>query len=280
MENQLELRELTKLYGNLLAVDHACLTFTNGIYGLLGQNGAGKSTLIKMIAGILDQTSGEIFYNEENRIQHPKQYRSILGYMPQQQILDDSYTVYHFMEYMAILKQIPKRKQKIQDLLHTLNLWDKRNQKVMALSGGMKQRVLIGQALLNSPKIVLLDEPTAGLDPIERRNLRQLIAEIGKERIVIIATHVISDIEFIANQIILMKNGRILKCADQKTLLQGTKVYVTQQDILKLQQDDPTLKIVNSTFIDQQQQIRFVSKQKYDHEVFSTMDDVYLDWLG
>lgn len=280
MMNELYIKKLSKKYGKKEALKDVDLVFHNGIYGLLGHNGAGKSTLIRILCGILEYDEGEIFFNNQDINKIQKKYRSIIGYMPQQQTIDSQYTVESFLYYMAALKEIKKPKKKINELMQMLNLKDIKKKKLNSLSGGMKQRVLIAQALLNDPKILFLDEPTAGLDPIERRNFRNIISSISNDKIIILATHVMSDIEFIAEKIIMMKDGVVLIQGSQRELLERTKVYVSDMDPDELKDHDDSLQLVNTTFMNGVRQTRFISKKKYENEVGTTMDDVYLDWLG
>ena len=211
---KLEIKNISKTYkkGTVKALDDFSVTLTPGVYGLLGPNGAGKSTLMNIITDNLNADSGEVLYDGENINKLGKDYRSVLGYMPQQQGLYDDFTLNRFLWYMAALKGLKKKeaKEKIISLLETVNLTESAHKKLGGFSGGMKQRALIAQALLNNPEILILDEPTAGLDPKERIRIRNFISEIAEDKIVLISTHVVSDIEFIAKEIILLKEGKLI----------------------------------------------------------------------
>ena len=211
---RLEIKNLCKTYkkGVVKALDDFSVTLTPGVYGLLGPNGAGKSTLMNIITDNLNADSGEVLYDGEEIKKLGKDYRTVLGYMPQQQGLYDDFTLNRFLWYMAALKGLKKKeaKEKITQLLETVNLTDAAHKKLGSFSGGMKQRALIAQALLNNPEILILDEPTAGLDPKERIRIRNFISEIAEDKIVLISTHVVSDIEFIAKEIILLKKGQLI----------------------------------------------------------------------
>ena len=211
---KLEIKGITKVYkkGAVKALDNFSVTLTPGVYGLLGPNGAGKSTLMNIITDNLNADGGEVVYDGKNIKKLGKDYRAVLGYMPQQQGLYDDFTLNRFLWYMAALKGLKKKeaKEKITQLLETVNLTDTAHKKLGSFSGGMKQRALIAQALLNNPEILILDEPTAGLDPKERIRIRNFISEIAEDKIVLISTHVVSDIEFIAKEIILLKKGQLI----------------------------------------------------------------------
>jgi ABC-type multidrug transport system, ATPase component len=212
MELALNLISKTYKKGSVKALDNFSVTLTPGVYGLLGPNGAGKSTLMNIITDNLNADGGEVVYGGENIKKLGKDSRAVLGYMPQQQGLYDDFTLNRFLWYMAALKGLKKKeaKEKITQLLETVNLTDAAHKKLGSFSGGMKQRALIAQALLNNPEILILDEPTAGLDPKERIRIRNFISEIAEDKIVLISTHVVSDIEFIAKEIILLKKGQLI----------------------------------------------------------------------
>ena len=209
---ELQLRNLSKQYGTKCAVDNVNAKLEPGVYGLLGANGAGKTTLMRMICGVLKPTSGDIRLNGKTINELGEQYYTHLGYMPQDFGFYPDFTAREFMLYMAAVKGLDKRvaKTRIQDLLHMVNLDDVADKKIKSYSGGMKQRLGIAQVELNNPSILILDEPTAGLDPKERVRFRNLISDFAKEKIVILSTHIVSDVSYIADTILLMKNGSFL----------------------------------------------------------------------
>jgi len=248
--NKLEIKKLTKTFGKKNANSNITLTLGNGVYGLLGPNGAGKTTLMKQIVTLTKPTSGEIIYNGQSIYEKEDEYRNIIGYLPQEFGAYKNFTAKQFLKYVAALKGIDKNKasQKIDELLNLVGLYEVRNKAVGKFSGGMKRRVGIAQVLLNDPKIVVLDEPTAGLDPQERSRFRNLIADISKEKIIILSTHIISDIEAVARETIMIKNGSVIIKGNHKDILTGMKGKVykittdKENEVIDIQRD---YKVVN-----------------------------------
>ena len=208
---ELTISNLTKEFGTLRAVDHVNFTMTNGVYGLLGVNGAGKTTLMRMLTTLIKPTSGEILWDGQDVYAMDGQYRKLLGYLPQDFGYYPDFSIYDYLMYIASIKGIRPTvaKERVKLLLKQVGLVRARHKKMKTLSGGMKRRAGIAQAMLNDPKILILDEPTAGLDPSERIRFRNLISELSEDRIVLLSTHIVSDIEYIANEILLMKDGCI-----------------------------------------------------------------------
>jgi len=203
---------LTKKFGSKTAVNDLNITLSNGVYGLLGANGAGKTTFMRLLCNIQNPTSGKVLLNGKNIVGLGEQYRNLLGYLPQNFGYYPDFTTLDFLLYVAALKGLNERtaRKKSKDLLEAVALSAESNHKIKTFSGGMKQRLGIAQAMLNDPRILILDEPTAGLDPKERVRFRNLISAFSKDRIVILSTHIVSDVEFIAEEIVMMKSGQIV----------------------------------------------------------------------
>ncbi len=209
---ELMLDSLTKDFGGFVAVDHISLTMTNGVYGLLGVNGAGKTTLMRMLCTLLKPTEGKIYCDGKDIFKMDGEYRNLLGYLPQDFGFYPEFTVKDYLLYIAAIKGIrpATAKKRTTELIAKVGLTKVADKKLKKLSGGMKRRAGIAQAMLNNPQILILDEPTAGLDPNERIRFRNLISELSEERLVLLSTHIVSDIEYIANEILMMKDGTIV----------------------------------------------------------------------
>lgn len=219
---ELTIDHVSKRFHDKTAVDDVSLTLTPGVWGLLGANGAGKTTLMRMIAGIMRPSQGEIRCDGVPIAQLGESYRDCFGYLPQEFGFYPSFSVGDYLDYMAALKGLPKReaRQRIDTLLERLSLGEVRRKRIAKLSGGMKRRVGIAQALLNEPEVLILDEPTSGLDPSERVRFRNLLAEFAQGRIVLISTHIVADVEVIAAQNAIMKAGRLIATGPTERLVQ------------------------------------------------------------
>ncbi len=224
----LRMEHLTKHYGKTCALDDLTLDLKPGVYGLLGPNGAGKSTLMGLLTDTVRRETGTITWEGTDILTLGKSFRELLGYMPQQQGYFEEFTVGRYLYYMAALKGMSRKKAKerIEELLQVVGLRQCLSQKMGSLSGGMRQRILLVQALLNDPKILLLDEPTAGLDPEERIRIRNHISAIASEKIILLATHVVSDVESIAEQVILLKRGKMIAMDTPAALIAQVRPYV------------------------------------------------------
>lgn len=227
---KLEIRHVTKRYRDKMAAADVSLTLTAGVWGLLGANGAGKTTLMRMLAGILRPTEGQILCDGVEIGALGAAYREKLGYLPQEFGFYPEFTVQDYLEYMAALKGLPRAEaaRQIDALLERVSLAEVRRKKIVKLSGGMKRRVGIAQALLNDPEILILDEPTAGLDPGERVRFRNLLSEFAQDRIVLISTHIVSDVEYIAVENAVMKDGKIIAVDTTEGLVQQIEGKVWQ----------------------------------------------------
>ncbi|MCL1884483.1 MAG: ABC transporter ATP-binding protein [Defluviitaleaceae bacterium] len=230
---------VTKKFGNFTALQDVSLEFSNGVYGLLAPNGAGKTTLIKMLTTLIFPTKGQILYDGVEISKLDESYRDILGYLPQDFGYYRNYSPMQFLVYIAALKGIDGKtaKQKSLELLELVALSDVKDKKMRKFSGGMIQRVGIAQAMLNDPKILILDEPTAGLDPKERVRFRNLVATLATNRTVILSTHIVSDIESIADQVIMFKDHKLL-CCESPDALKGDKFNTLEDVFMHIYVDD------------------------------------------
>lgn len=231
----IEVRNLTKCYGDHVVLDHINVSFMAGVYGLLGANGAGKTTFMNLLTDNIRRTEGEILYNGTDIIRLGAVFRKQVGYSPQLQGIYEDFTARAFLHYIGSLKGMKRRdiKEQTERFLEVVSLKDAAHKSLGTFSGGMRQRVLVAAAMLDEPELLILDEPTAGLDLSERIRLRNYIAEIGKARTVILATHLVSDIESIADCVLLLHKGRIAECGAPKKLVErvSNRVYEQDEDI-------------------------------------------------
>ncbi len=282
---ELIIDRLTKQYKNKIAVDRLSLTLTSGVYGLLGANGAGKTTLMRMICGVLKSTSGEVKFNGIDVSE--ESYRDVLGYLPQDFGYYPEFSAQDFMYYMASLKGLTKSQAKVKtkELFDIVSLSEEAKKKIKTFSGGMKQRLGIAQALLNNPKILILDEPTAGLDPKERVRFRNLISDLGKDRIVLLSTHIVSDVENIASTILVMKDGQLIHNGALESIITAidNKVFECTVDSKTAQYLMEQYPVINLRSEGENKFLRLVCDEK-PHEtargVSATLEDLYLYYFS
>lgn len=280
---KLEIQNLSKKYKNdKYGLRDYSLSLENGILGLLGPNGAGKSTLLKMIATISKPTEGSIQLNGQDISKQPNIMREQLGYLPQDFGVYPNLNAYEFLNYMAAMKGVggASLKQRIQLLLEGLNLTENAKRPIGTYSGGMKQRVGIAQALLNNPKVILFDEPTVGLDPQERVRFRNLIAELADDAIVILSSHIVSDIDTIADKVAIMKDGKLLATDDLDGIINTVKGKVVEKIIDKADLSEFKLshKVVNTVRKIAKIQVRYIDEGNSleDSSEEATLEDAYL----
>lgn len=280
---KLTLDRLSKNFRNIIAVDNVSAELTPGVYGFLGANGAGKTTLMQMVCGIVAPTSGEVLVNGKNNLRLGEKFRDVLGYLPQEFGYTSGFSAKDFMLYIASIKGLDPHfaKRKTNDLLALVNLEDAANHKIRTFSGGMKRRLGIAQALLNDPEILILDEPTAGLDPKERAYFRNIISEMANGKIIIISTHIVSDIEYISDQILIMKKGRLILQGSAESLLPEVdgmvwNVTIPQNEWIHFEAHHS---IVNSHNQGTVVEARVISNKRPTEEavaVVPTLEDLYL----
>ena len=284
---ELTIQSLTKEFGTLRAVDHVNFTMTNGVYGLLGVNGAGKTTLMRMLTTLIKPTSGEILWDGQDVYAMDGQYRKLLGYLPQDFGYYPDFSIYDYLMYIASIKGIRPTvaKERVKLLLKQVGLVRARHKKMKTLSGGMKRRAGIAQAMLNDPKILILDEPTAGLDPSERIRFRNLISELSEDRIVLLSTHIVSDIEYIANEILLMKDGCITMSGTAEEIVASMPEKVWTFTVPKAQIDAylKSYKVANVKTVPGGAELRVLSNLRPNSgavEVEPNLEDAFLYHFG
>ncbi len=284
---ELKVSNITKNFKDLKAVDGVSYTFNKGVYGLLGVNGAGKTTLMRMLCTLTKPDNGEISFDGKNIFSLDDEYRKILGYLPQDFGFYPEFTVWDYMGYISSIKGLRPSvgKQRSEELLKQVGMWRLKNKKMKKLSGGMKRRVGIAQAMLNDPKILILDEPTAGLDPSERIRFRNLISELSENRIVLLSTHIVSDVEYIAGQILLMKDGKIERSGTAEEIISSIpeKVWVLCTERENVDHYLKNYKVSNIKSTSDGAELRIISAEKPKDNATSvniTLEDVFLSYFG
>lgn len=284
---ELRLLEVTKEFQDVKAVDNVSYTMTNGVYGLLGINGAGKTTLMRMLCTLLKPTAGSVAWDGKDIFSMDGEYRKLLGYLPQEFGFYPDFTVWDYLMYIASIKGIRPMvaKQRVDLLIQQVGLGNVRNRKMKKLSGGMKRRAGIAQAMLNDPKILILDEPTAGLDPNERIRFRSLISELAEERIVLLSTHIVSDVEYIANDILLMKGGKIVLSGTSEELIASMPERVWNCTLTRQQVSDymKKYKVSNVKTVSGGTELRILSAEPPSEDAVleaASLEDVFLYYFG
>ena len=282
---ELELKNVRQSYGQKIIIDDLNLTFKPGIYGFMGPNGAGKSTTIRMICTVEEPVLGGIYYNGTDIYSMGEEYRAKIGYVPQKAGYYPDFNAYNFLKYIAGLKGIEDTDSVIEKCLKLVGLWEEKGKKLKKYSGGMKQRVNIAQALLNDPEILILDEPTAGLDPNERMNLKNLLADLAENKIIIFATHIVSDVEDLAEQVIVLNEGTILLQEETITAIARIKDKVWQcdlKDIDEVNRIKRTYKVSRVQRHNGLASIRIISDERPHEDAFivdGSLEELYIQLI-
>lgn len=284
---ELQLTDLTKQFKDFTAVDHVSCTMSSGVYGLLGVNGAGKTTLMRMLCTLITPTHGQITLDGQDIFTMDGAYRKLLGYLPQEFGYYPDFTAEDYLLYIASLKALKPMvaRRRVTELLHRVGLDKVRKKKVKAFSGGMKRRLGIAQAMLNDPRILILDEPTAGLDPNERIRFRNLISELAEDRLVLLSTHIVSDVEYIAGEIFLMKDGVIAHSGTTEALINTMPERVWTCTVPRKEADRlaRTCKVANVRLVPTGAELRILSEvQPFPGAELTeaTLEDVFLSYFG
>lgn len=278
----LTINNLSKTYSNgVQALDNVSLTIPNGLFGLLGPNGAGKSTLMRTIATLQESDAGEIWLDELNVSEKKQELKQTLGYLPQEFGFYPKDKAYNLLDQLSMLKGIKdkaERSQVVEYILKKVNLWDARNQRIGTFSGGMKQRFGIAQALLGDPKLIIVDEPTAGLDPYERRRFHNLLAEIGKEKIVILSTHIVDDVSNLCTNMAIIEKGKILIQTDPGEIVKEFEGKIWEKDIsgVNMEEFEKEYHVVSTRLFAGKNIVRIYSK-KDPGEDFKAVDPILED---
>ncbi|MFT3950426.1 MAG: ABC transporter ATP-binding protein [Oscillospiraceae bacterium] len=286
--NELNMEQVSKFYGKTHALDQFSHTLTDGIYGLLGPNGAGKTTLIHIIVRLISSSAGRVVFNGKDIVKAGNAYFDHIGYMPQYPKFYPDYSAYELLDYLCAIKGIGRKdaRERILQMLEFVNLSDAAKKKVGAFSGGMRQRLGIAAVMLNNPSVLILDEPTAGLDPKERIRFRNLISKLGENRIVLLATHIVSDIEYIAKEVLMLGEGKLLAVQTPEQLIAGMTGKVWNAPVAEKEEMERLMAAyitVNVQNAPQGYVLRLVSAEQ-PHEnatpAIPNLEDVYLSFFG
>lgn len=280
---KLQVEHLCKNYRKKEALKDVNFALEHGVYGLLGENGAGKSTLMRILTTVDFPSSGRVLCNGKNILEMDEEYRDLIGYMPQDYSVYPSFTATDFLNYMGILKGISKDrlKEKIPEVLEFVNLSDVANKKVKTFSGGMKRRIGIAQAIINEPEILILDEPTAGLDPKERIRFSNILSNMAKEKIILLSTHIVSDIEAIANQVLVINGGEITEAGNIAELVEKVSGKVWEAIVTPdmMNEINKERAVIHMKQVGKDIQVRFVGEVIPDipcKSVIPTLEDYYI----